>query len=132
MQRFAAKAGIGAVGLAIAAVAFLAGSAIEDGNAQGVPQAQISTKGIEWVNFTTGVDYNQHARDAAGANKQYFAEIHLLIPLSTPAIANQVDRYAEAGDTTKLRDLLIKQLIPVSPAADTARARLINALVLRD
>jgi hypothetical protein len=129
MQSFTAKAGIGALALAIAAVSFLAGSAIDDANAQRGQEAQLSTRGIEWPNFSTGADHNANERNAPGGHKVYFAEIHLLIPLGKDtAIINAVNRYADLNDTTKLRDLLIRQL---KGPDKYARPRLINNLVLR-
>jgi len=129
MQRLTAKVSIGAVLLVTAGAAFLAGSVIKDGNAQEVQQMQDRTLGIEWVNFTTGVDHNQHARDAAGTTKQYFAEIHLLILLDH-ATWVKVDKAAEDKDLTELKRLLTGMLDHNWPGF-VADSTLIAALMLR-
>ena len=129
MQRFAGKAGVGALLLVTGAVAFLAGSAIDDGNAAVIRGQQI-TRGIEWPNFSTGVDYNARERDAAGGHKEYFAEIHLLIQLGNESTKRKVDQAAEDNNLSRLHGLLVECIDSTWPGyhADTA---IIRALTLR-
>jgi len=132
MQSFTAKAGIGALALAIAAVAFLAGSAIDDASAQRGQETQRDIRGIEWPNFSTGADYNQRERNAEGKHKEYFAEIHLLIKLgNNDAIKRKVDKAAEDNEILELRRLLIEQLDPNWGDGYVADSTLIEALILR-
>jgi hypothetical protein len=131
MQSFTAKAGIGTLALAIAAVSFLAGSAIDDANAQRGQEAQLSTRGIEWPNFSTGIDYNARERDPTGGHKTWFAEIHLLIDLGSNSYKRKVDNAAEdPSNLLELRRLLIARIDTTWPGYD-ADTLLINALTLR-
>jgi hypothetical protein len=76
----------------IAIAAFLAGSGVKDGRAQPVPQDVQQVRGIDWVNFSTGTDFNGDP-GTRGA-PMHFAEIHLVIRLDKD-VKDSVHKWAE-------------------------------------
>ena len=73
MSTGVSKAGLAGLLALTGVVVFLAGSRIEDGYAQEQQQAQ--TRGIDWVNLSTGTDHNAFgsgADDRAMKKKRYF------------------------------------------------------------
>jgi hypothetical protein len=100
------------------AVALLAGSVAQQGTAQ--------DRGIDWVNFEIGIDFNGDTT-SRGAPK-YFAQIHLLIPLSE-AQRDSADSIATARDIDSLKHYLKAWLD--SAAANDANRAIIDALEFR-